>query len=249
MGATPWLLPPKSMKTSSFVTWTTRPRRMLRLEAPPPAPPAPGAPATAGTSPPWGTAGGASPNPYRSSIETPPSAASTSLSSALSAGRNFSLNGSVCCSAMVCRTPRESAIVSGRTGGEKRLRPSCPTTRPGGTITRHTPAEAISRDCRSNRTGQDCTLNTQVTHSIQEQPMTTTFATPTTDPTPAPKRGAMFWAGWVLTVLLSLTLAMGGVMNVTRSETAVKGLNQYGYPPGVLVPLGVVLLVSVTLYL
>lgn len=81
--------------------------------------------------------------------------------------------------------------------------------------------------------------------------MTTTAATPTTDSnsTPAPKRGAMFWAGWVLTVLLSLMLAMGGVMNVTRSETAVKGLNQYGYPPGVLVPLGVVLLVSVALYL
>lgn len=78
--------------------------------------------------------------------------------------------------------------------------------------------------------------------------MTTTFETPTTASTASPKRGAMFWAGWVLTVLLSLMLAMGGVMNVTRSETAVKGLNQYGYPPGVLVPLGVVLLVSVALY-
>ena len=81
--------------------------------------------------------------------------------------------------------------------------------------------------------------------------MTTTFAAPTTDSTPAParQRGAMFWAGWVLTVLVSLMLAMGGVMNVTRSETAVKGLNQYGYPPGVLVPLGVVVLASVALYL
>ena len=79
--------------------------------------------------------------------------------------------------------------------------------------------------------------------------MTTTFATPTTDSTPAPKRGAMFWAGWVLTVLLSLMLAMGGVMNVTRSQMAVEGLNKYGYPPGVLVPLGVVVLVAVALYL
>ena len=79
--------------------------------------------------------------------------------------------------------------------------------------------------------------------------MTTTFATPTTDATPAPKRGAMFWAGWVLTILLSLMLAMGGVMNVTRSQMAVEGLNKYGYPPGVLVPLGVVVLVSVALYL
>jgi len=79
--------------------------------------------------------------------------------------------------------------------------------------------------------------------------MTTTFANPTTGPTPAPKRGAMFWAGWVLTVLLSLMLAMGGVMNVTRSQMAVEGLNKYGYPPGVLVPLGAVVLVSVALYL
>ena len=79
--------------------------------------------------------------------------------------------------------------------------------------------------------------------------MTTTVAAPTADSTPAPRRGAMFWAGWVLTVLLSLMLAMGGVMNVTRSETAVKGLNQYGYPLSALVPLGVVLLVSVGLYL
>ena len=79
--------------------------------------------------------------------------------------------------------------------------------------------------------------------------MTSTLEQPTTASTPAPKRGGMFWAGWVLTVLLSLFLAMGGVMNVMRSQMAVEGLAKYGYPPGVLVPLGVVVLVCVALYL
>jgi hypothetical protein len=66
---------------------------------------------------------------------------------------------------------------------------------------------------------------------------------------PAPKGRVMFWAGWVLTVLISLMLGMAGVMNVTRAQQAVDGLKQYGYPPGVLVPLGVVVLASVALYL
>lgn len=66
---------------------------------------------------------------------------------------------------------------------------------------------------------------------------------------PAKKRGGMFWAGWVLTVLVSLMLAMGGVMNVTRAPVAAEGLTKYGYPPGVLVPLGVVVLACVALYL
>lgn len=78
--------------------------------------------------------------------------------------------------------------------------------------------------------------------------MTVALEQPTTASIPAPKRGAMFWAGWVLTVLLSLMLAMGGLMNVTRSQTAIDGLKQHGYSPGVLVPLGVVLLASVALY-
>ena len=71
------------------------------------------------------------------------------------------------------------------------------------------------------------------------------YAAPTT---PARKRGGMFWAGWVLTVLLSLLLAMGGVMNLVGAQQAVEGLNKYGYPPGVAVPLGVVVLVCVVLY-
>ena len=77
----------------------------------------------------------------------------------------------------------------------------------------------------------------------------TTLEPTTTTSVPARKRGGMFWAGWVLTVLVSLMLAMGGVMNVTRAPMAVEGLSKYGYPPGVLVPLGLVVLASVALYL
>ena len=79
--------------------------------------------------------------------------------------------------------------------------------------------------------------------------MTTTLEQPTTVSKPAPKRGGMFWTGWVLTVLVSLLLAMGGVMNVARAQVAVEGLAKYGYPPGVLVPLGLVVLAAVALYL
>lgn len=79
--------------------------------------------------------------------------------------------------------------------------------------------------------------------------MTTTVEQPTAASKPAGRRGVMFWVGWVLTVLVSLFLAMGGVMNVVGAQVAVEGLAKYGYPPGVLVPLGVVVLVSVVLYL
>ena len=79
--------------------------------------------------------------------------------------------------------------------------------------------------------------------------MTTAFDQPATASKPAARRGGMFWAGWVLTVLVSLMLAMGGVMNVLGAQQAVEGLAKYGYPPGVLVPLGVVVLACVVLYL
>jgi hypothetical protein len=85
--------------------------------------------------------------------------------------------------------------------------------------------------------------------STKEPQMMATLDYLTPAPTPAPIRGVMFWGGWVLTVLVSLMLAMGGVMNVTRAPMAVEGLSKYGYPPGVLVPLGLVVLAAVALYL
>lgn len=79
--------------------------------------------------------------------------------------------------------------------------------------------------------------------------MTTTLEQPTIASQPAAKRGGMFWAGWALTVLVSLMLAMGGVMNIAGAQQAVEGLAKHGYPPGVAVPLGLVVLASVALYL
>lgn len=80
--------------------------------------------------------------------------------------------------------------------------------------------------------------------------MTTTLEQPVTALKPAAtQRGGMFWAGWVLTVLVGLGLAMGGVMNVLGTQQAVEELAKYGYPPGVVAPLGVVVLVCVALYL
>jgi hypothetical protein len=79
--------------------------------------------------------------------------------------------------------------------------------------------------------------------------MTNTVEYGTTPSNSGSKRGGMFWTGWVLTVLISLFLAMGGVMNVSGSEVAAEGLKKYGYPPGVVFPIGVVLLASVVLYL
>jgi hypothetical protein len=59
----------------------------------------------------------------------------------------------------------------------------------------------------------------------------------------------MYWLGWVLTVLPSTLLVMGGVMMVTNSPQAVEGLAKAGWDPAVMRPLGIVVLLSVTLYL
>lgn len=63
------------------------------------------------------------------------------------------------------------------------------------------------------------------------------------------RRGPAFWVGWALSVLLSLFMAMGGVMNVISHPMATQGLVDYGYPAGVNVPIGLVLLASVALFL
>ena len=93
------------------------------------------------------------------------------------------------------------------------------------------------------------------TSQPKDPQMTTTTTTPSAPEHPAPatrparQRGGMFWTGWVLTVLVSLMLVMGGVMNLVGAQPAIEGLTKYGYPPGVRVPLGVVVVVIVALYL
>jgi DoxX-like family len=53
--------------------------------------------------------------------------------------------------------------------------------------------------------------------------------------------------GYALSILPALLLAMGGVMNVMKTEVAVKGAHEIGYADAVLLPLGVATLLSVVL--
>ena len=70
-----------------------------------------------------------------------------------------------------------------------------------------------------------------------------------TETYPAPKRSAMVWVGWVLSVLPCLLLLMSAFTKIARAEVAVQGFADQGWPEGVLVPLGITELVSTVLYL
>jgi hypothetical protein len=63
----------------------------------------------------------------------------------------------------------------------------------------------------------------------------------------APK--ALFWIGWIVSVLPALFLIFGGVMSLVNPPAAGEGLAKYGYAENVGVPLGAVLLISTLLYL
>ena len=60
---------------------------------------------------------------------------------------------------------------------------------------------------------------------------------------------AMLWGGRVLTVLLALFLLFDSGVKIARSPEAVQGTAQLGYPQGAVVPVGVVLLISLVIYL
>ena len=60
---------------------------------------------------------------------------------------------------------------------------------------------------------------------------------------------AMLWSGRVLTVLLALFLLFDSGVKIARSPEAVQGTAQLGYPQGAVVPVGVVLLISLVIYL
>ncbi|MDB5325884.1 MAG: hypothetical protein JWM57_1453 [Phycisphaerales bacterium] len=63
-------------------------------------------------------------------------------------------------------------------------------------------------------------------------------------------RGAAFWVGWVLSVLVGLMLMMGGVMDLLKPPFVVEGLKHAGFTDeAVIVPLGVVTIISCLLFL
>jgi hypothetical protein len=70
---------------------------------------------------------------------------------------------------------------------------------------------------------------------------------PETQTAPTPK--AMLWIGWIMSVLPALGLLLAATMNLVKSDQVVEGTTKYGYAESVIRPLGVVLLISVVVYL
>ena len=68
-------------------------------------------------------------------------------------------------------------------------------------------------------------------------------------PPAAPAGKAARWTGWILGGLAALVLLVGGVLDLVKPPFVVEGVTRAGYPEGILVPLGVVVILSVALYL
>ena len=64
-----------------------------------------------------------------------------------------------------------------------------------------------------------------------------------------PASKAMFWAGWVITVLPVLMLAMSAYAKFAQIPQAVEGLEKFGYKLDLLLPLGIVEVVCALIYL
>jgi len=56
------------------------------------------------------------------------------------------------------------------------------------------------------------------------------------------------WAGYIVTAIPVLFLLMDTVGKFVRPEAVVKGTIELGYPETVIIPLGIILLVSVIIY-
>jgi hypothetical protein len=59
----------------------------------------------------------------------------------------------------------------------------------------------------------------------------------------------MLWAGRILSALPALFLLFDGAMKLVKPDFVVKATVELGYPEGVIVPLGIVLVTCTVLYL
>src|ERR1700694_3819942 len=62
----------------------------------------------------------------------------------------------------------------------------------------------------------------------------------TSDLQPAPASKAMFWTGWILSILPSLLLLFSGTMKLVKSPDVVEGFEHLGYPEHLALVLGIV---------
>ncbi|MCM3871895.1 MAG: DoxX family protein [Pyrinomonadaceae bacterium] len=65
----------------------------------------------------------------------------------------------------------------------------------------------------------------------------------------APISKGALWAGIIISALPALFLLMDGIMKLFKPAFVVEGTVKLGYSEGVIVPLGIVLLISTILYL
>jgi len=65
----------------------------------------------------------------------------------------------------------------------------------------------------------------------------------------APPSKTMFWAGWVLTVVVGLMMIMSGVMKLNGSEQVVEGFAHLGWPDKLALGLGIVEISCAVIYL
>ena len=69
------------------------------------------------------------------------------------------------------------------------------------------------------------------------------------DPVPAVVSPGALWTGRVLSAVAALFLLLDGAMKLVKPTFVVEATVRLGYSEGVILPLGLVLLVSTTLYL
>jgi hypothetical protein len=71
----------------------------------------------------------------------------------------------------------------------------------------------------------------------------------TSDLQPAPASKAMFWTGWILSILPSLLLLLSGTMKLVKAEDVMKNIEHLGYPEQLILVLGIVEVGCTLIYL
>ncbi len=61
-------------------------------------------------------------------------------------------------------------------------------------------------------------------------------------------KGWMLWVGRILSGIVIAMLGMSAVMKLSQSPDALKGIETFGYPSGVLLPIGIVELLCLLVY-
>lgn len=87
------------------------------------------------------------------------------------------------------------------------------------------------------------------TFPVEGRPQALSYASPTSPIPAAGPSNAARWAGRVMSALPALFLLLDGVMKLFKPPMVVDGTVKLGYPVGVIVPLGGILIACTLLYM